>query len=100
MARPRPKRINLALQGGGSHGAYAWGVLDQFLADGRIQIEGIDPVRALEQTLEQWREILAVRSRLSREAEVGLLGELSLLEALVSVEGPDAASSWRGASTP
>jgi hypothetical protein len=24
------KRINLALQGGGSHGAYSWGALDKF----------------------------------------------------------------------
>ena len=25
------KRINLALQGGGAHGAFTWGVLDQLL---------------------------------------------------------------------
>ncbi len=35
------KRINLALQGGGAHGAFTWGVLDQVLADGRLKIEGI-----------------------------------------------------------
>jgi NTE family protein len=35
------KRINLALQGGGAHGAFAWGVLDRILEDGRIDIEGI-----------------------------------------------------------
>ena len=40
------KRVNVALQGGGSHGAYAWGVLDQFLADGRIEIEGISGTSA------------------------------------------------------
>ncbi len=38
--RPR-KRINLALQGGGAHGAFTWGVLDQLLADGRLEIDGI-----------------------------------------------------------
>ena len=27
------KRINLALQGGGSHGAFAWGVLDRLLEE-------------------------------------------------------------------
>ena len=27
------KRINLALQGGGSHGAFSWGVLDRLLED-------------------------------------------------------------------
>jgi NTE family protein len=35
------KTINLALQGGGSHGAFAWGVLDRLLEDERIGIEGI-----------------------------------------------------------
>ncbi len=32
------KKINLALQGGGSHGAFTWGVLDHLLADGRLEI--------------------------------------------------------------
>ena len=31
--RRRPKRLNLALQGGGAHGAFTWGVLDQLLLD-------------------------------------------------------------------
>src|SRR5690349_18675699 len=35
------KLVNLALQGGGSHGAFAWGVIDSLLEDGRISIEGI-----------------------------------------------------------
>ncbi len=35
------KRVNLALQGGGSHGAFSWGVLDRLLEDPRIEIEGI-----------------------------------------------------------
>ena len=33
--------INLALQGGGSHGAFTWGVLDRLLEDERLDIEGI-----------------------------------------------------------
>src|SRR5262245_30010086 len=43
MSAPRntAKRVNLALQGGGAHGAFAWGVLDRLLEDGRIDIEGI-----------------------------------------------------------
>lgn len=45
-ARRKPKRVNLALQGGGSHGAYAWGVLDEFLADGRVEIDGISGTSA------------------------------------------------------
>ena len=35
------KPVNLALQGGGSHGAYAWGVLDAFAEDRRLEIVGI-----------------------------------------------------------
>jgi hypothetical protein len=48
----------------------------------RIQLDGLSPVVAYTETLEQWKEILVARSRMSREAEVGLFGELSLLEAL------------------
>lgn len=33
--------MNLALQGGGSHGAFSWGVLDRLLEDPRIDIEAI-----------------------------------------------------------
>jgi NTE family protein len=35
------KTINLALQGGGAHGAVTWGVLDRLLEDERIAIDGI-----------------------------------------------------------
>jgi NTE family protein len=40
------KRINLALQGGGAHGAFTWGVLDDLLADERIEIEGMSGTSA------------------------------------------------------
>ncbi len=42
----RPKAVNLALQGGGSHGAFTWGVLDGLLADGRVEIEAISGTSA------------------------------------------------------
>jgi predicted acylesterase/phospholipase RssA len=35
------KVVNLALQGGGSHGAFTWGVLDRLLEDERLSFEGI-----------------------------------------------------------
>tara|TARA_Y100000815_G_scaffold273674_1_gene305549 strand:+ start:3545 stop:4585 length:1041 start_codon:yes stop_codon:yes gene_type:complete len=35
------KRINLALQGGGAHGAFTWGVLDRILDEEDIEIAGI-----------------------------------------------------------
>src|SRR6266851_5260361 len=40
------KTINLALQGGGAHGAFTWGVLDSILEDERIAIEGISATSA------------------------------------------------------
>jgi NTE family protein len=43
MAR---RRICLALQGGGAHGAYTWGVLDGLLADDRLEIEAISGTSA------------------------------------------------------
>jgi NTE family protein len=40
------KVINLALQGGGSHGAFTWGVLDRMLEDERIGFDGITATSA------------------------------------------------------
>lgn len=38
--------VNLALQGGGSHGAFTWGVLDALLEDGRLGFEGLSGTSA------------------------------------------------------
>ncbi len=49
---PKPKKtkpqktVNLALQGGGAHGAYAWGILDYLLEDGRLHVEGFTATSA------------------------------------------------------
>ncbi len=40
------KIVSLALQGGGSHGAFTWGVLDRLLEDGRLGLEGISGASA------------------------------------------------------
>jgi NTE family protein len=40
------KVINLALQGGGAHGAFTWGVLDRLLEDERLVFEGISGTSA------------------------------------------------------
>ncbi|CAM9209585.1 unnamed protein product, partial [Phaeothamnion confervicola] len=40
------KPINLALQGGGAHGAFTWGVLDRLCEEPRISIEGISATSA------------------------------------------------------
>jgi NTE family protein len=42
----KTKKINMALQGGGAHGAFTWGVLDKFLEDGRIAFDGISATSA------------------------------------------------------
>ena len=41
-----PKTINLALQGGGSHGSFTWGVLDRLLEEDQLTIEGISGTSA------------------------------------------------------
>ena len=46
MARAKPKVIELALQGGGAHGAFTWGVLDRLLDDDRLEIEGVSGTSA------------------------------------------------------
>lgn len=43
---PMIKNIDIALQGGGAHGAFTWGVLDRLLADDRLHIEGISGTSA------------------------------------------------------
>ncbi len=46
LDRDDGKAVNLALQGGGSHGAYAWGVLDALTEDDRIEIGAISGASA------------------------------------------------------
>jgi NTE family protein len=40
------KRINLAVQGGGAHGALAWGILDRLLEEKRLSIDSISATSA------------------------------------------------------
>jgi NTE family protein len=40
------KSINIALQGGGSHGAFTWGVLDRLLEDDRLDIAAVSGTSA------------------------------------------------------
>jgi len=37
----KTKRVNLALQGGGSHGAFTWGVLDRLLEEERFEVAAV-----------------------------------------------------------
>jgi len=45
-AVPQQKQIELALQGGGAHGAITWGVLDRLLEDDRVNIAAISGTSA------------------------------------------------------
>ena len=40
------KRISLALQGGGSHGAFTWGVLDRLAEEDKLEISAISATSA------------------------------------------------------
>ncbi len=44
--KSEPQCLNLALQGGGSHGAFTWGVLDALLEDGGFRFPGISGTSA------------------------------------------------------
>lgn len=46
MKNKSKKTVNLALQGGGAHGAFCWGILDYILEDGRLSFEGISATSA------------------------------------------------------
>jgi NTE family protein len=46
LPRSQRKAVNLALQGGGAHGAFAWGVLDKLLEDGRLDISALSATSA------------------------------------------------------
>jgi len=41
-----PKRLSLALQGGGSFGAFTWGVLDRLLDEGEVEFDAISGASA------------------------------------------------------
>ncbi|MCK0198199.1 patatin-like phospholipase family protein [Ancylobacter sp. 6x-1] len=42
----QPLKVDLALQGGGSHGAFTWGVLDRLLEEDWLEVEGISGTSA------------------------------------------------------
>jgi NTE family protein len=44
--RGEKKPVNIALQGGGSHGAFSWGVLDRLLEDGRLDFAAVSGTSA------------------------------------------------------
>jgi len=45
-AQPKPLLVDLALQGGGAHGAFTWGVLDRLLEESWLTFDGISGTSA------------------------------------------------------
>ncbi|HCX09598.1 MAG TPA: alpha/beta hydrolase, partial [Hyphomonas sp.] len=46
MAKQKQRQISLALQGGGAHGAYTWGVLDRLIEEDDLEIQAISATSA------------------------------------------------------
>lgn len=70
---------------------FACGVAD------RVQLEGQDPVKAVHETQEAWESLLARRTRLTPEKELGLIGELWFLSHLAEKIGSGkAVAAWKG----
>lgn len=46
VAKTKTRRVNLALQGGGTHGAFTWGALDRLLEEERIDFDGLSGTSA------------------------------------------------------
>lgn len=67
--------LNLALQGGGSHGALTWGVLDALLEDGQFELKGISGTSAGAMNAVALAHGFAQAARESRDrAEIHALG--------------------------
>lgn len=61
-----------------------------------VQRNDIDVSEAVETALRSWRELLQRAARLSLEAEVGLIGELLVLQRLADSMGDTAVGAWIG----
>jgi NTE family protein len=76
------KRINIALQGGGSHGAFTWGVLDALIEDGRLVFEAVSGTSAGAMNaaimLQGWANGGPAGARASLAAFWGELGQMAV----------------------
>ena len=116
LRKPRPasavKPISLALQGGGAHGAFEWGVIDRLLDDGRLEIKAITGASAgamnaavtaaglIEDGPEGARAKLAAFWRaISRSGPRSIFGDLGVWSAVFSPDWLKATPAWRLAQT-
>ncbi len=66
----------------------------------RVQIDGSEPLRAIDETRNAWTDLLRPRGRLSSETEVGLIGELWFLLYTADQHGAEmAVRAWKGAQS-
>ena len=62
----------------------------------RIQLDGLPPLAALRISLESWQSLLSSLTLLTDEQQLGLTGELWLLERLFLSKNKDALRAWVG----
>ena len=69
-----------------------------FLLDvsNRIQLDGKPPATAFNDALASWRRLLISSHVMSDELQLGLAGELVVLERLIRARGADAVEAWTG----
>jgi NTE family protein len=76
------KRVNLGLQGGGSHGAFTWGVLDALIEDERLAFEAVSGTSAGAMNtaimLQGWADGGRAGARAALRAFWGELGTMSI----------------------
>ena len=82
------KRINLALQGGGAHGAFTWGVLDTLLRDADIEIAAISGTSA------GALNAAALKSGMVKDGRAGAIANLDWLWEKVGAIDDTATTSW------
>lgn len=88
------KRINLALQGGGAHGAFTWGVLNTLLQDERIEIS------AMSGTSAGALNGAALKSGLLENDRQGALDKLEWLWGEIGAADYSTLSDWMVGLTP
>ena len=88
------KKINLALQGGGAHGAFTWGVLDRLLEEDDIEIA------AMSGTSAGALNAAAVKSGLLTGGAAGARANLDWLWEQVGAVGDEGLGDWLAAQAP
>ncbi|KAA9009154.1 patatin-like phospholipase family protein [Histidinibacterium aquaticum] len=88
------KRINLALQGGGAHGAFTWGVLDRLLEEERLEIAAISGTSA------GALNAAAVKAGMVHRGRDGAKTQLDRLWSQVGAITDDRMTDWLSALAP